>query len=117
MTDSQTSAAALDQAKEPALPLKVTDPIAFAEILIDHEELRRFYKARGVHCFGCGAAEAETFADGAQVHAGGPFGTFDAQKLVDDLNELGRKHPYREETKIELTLTRQVMEWLFPSKE
>ena len=103
--------------REPSLPLKLTAPIALAEVLIDHEELRKFYKARGVHCFGCGAAEAETFAEGAEVHAGGPFGKFDAQKLVDELNELGKKHPYREETKIELTLTRQVVEWLFPSKE
>lgn len=116
MADSPTNPAD-EKEREPSLPLRLTDPIALAEVLIDHEELRKFYKSRGVHCFGCGAAEAETFAEGAEVHAGGPFGRFDAQKLVDELNELGKKHPFREETKIELTLTRQVMEWLFPSKE
>jgi len=116
MADSIEKASGDDERK-PSLPLKLTDPIALAENLIDHEELRKFYKTRGVHCFGCGAAESETFAEGADVHAGGPFGKFDAQNLVDELNELGKKHPFREETKIELTLTRQIMEWLFPSKE
>lgn len=106
-----------EEPPQPKLPLKLTDPIALAEVLIDHEQLRKFYKARGIHCFGCGASEAETFAEGADVHAGGPYGAFDAQKLVDELNELGKKHPYSESTKIELTLTRRVMEWLFPSKE
>ncbi|MCC6150535.1 MAG: hypothetical protein IT461_09820 [Planctomycetes bacterium] len=116
MADSSTQTPD-DIERKPSLPLKLTDPIALAENLIDHEELRKFYKTHGVHCFGCGAAEAETFAEGAEVHAGGPFGKFDAQKLVDELNNLGKTHPYRDETKIELTLTRQIMEWLFPSKE
>ena len=41
----------------------------------------------------------------------------DAQKLVDDLNELGKKHPYSNGTRIELSLTRSLLSWLFPSKE
>jgi hypothetical protein len=101
--------------REPSLPLTLDDPIAFAEVLIDHMELRKFYKARGIHCFGCGAAESESFREGAEVHAGGPYGRFDAQKLVDELNELGKKHPYSKETHIELSLTRTLMGWLFPS--
>jgi hypothetical protein len=112
--DTRTEA---PEEKEPSLPMSIDDPIAFAEVLIDHVELRKFYKERNVHCFGCGAAEAETFREGAEVHAGGPFGRFDPQKLVDELNELGKKHPYSKETHIELSLTRSLLEWIFPSKE
>ena len=117
MADAPITVKSPSEPREPALPLKVEDPISFAEALIDHVELRKFYKSRGVHCFGCGAAESETFAEGAQVHAGGPYGRFDAQKLVDDLNELGKKHPYSNVTRIELSLTRSLLSWLFPSKE
>ncbi|MCC6465185.1 MAG: hypothetical protein IT463_07605 [Planctomycetes bacterium] len=100
---------------EPKLPLTVDSPIAWAELLVDNDELQRFYKAKGVHCFFCCAAEAETFAQGARVHAGGPHGAFDAGKLVAELNELGRKHPFREETAYDPSLWARLLGWLFPA--
>ncbi|MBE7492999.1 MAG: hypothetical protein HS108_14755 [Planctomycetes bacterium] len=101
---------------EPALPLTADSPIFWAEELIDHVELRRFYAERGIKCFACCAAEAETFAQGARVHAGGPFGAFDAAKLVEELNALARKHPFKPETAWNPGLFSRVLEFLFPAK-
>ena len=99
--------------EEPSLPLTVDSPIAWAEILIDNKALRAFYKERNVHCFDCCAAEEETFAEGAKVHEGGPYGTFDPQKLVDELNELAKKHPMDEKTHVNMTLFRRLVDRLF----
>lgn len=98
---------------EPKLPLTVDSPIAWAELLIDHDALSAFYKERGVHCFDCCAAEAETFAEGAKVHEGGPYGGFDAQKLVDSLNELAKQHPFDEAKYVRLSLFRRAIDLLF----
>ncbi|MCB9932574.1 MAG: hypothetical protein H6841_04040 [Planctomycetes bacterium] len=99
--------------EEPKLPLTVDSPIAWAEFLIDHEALRAFYKDRNIHCFDCCAAEAETFAEGAKVHEGGPYGGFDAQKLVDGLNELAKQHPVKEADLQPRSLLRRVADLLF----
>lgn len=100
---------------EPKLPLTVDSPIAWAELLVDNNELQRFYREKKVRCFFCCAAEAETFAQGAKVHAGGPHGAFEADKLVAELNELARKHPFREETAYNPSLWARLLGWLFPS--
>lgn len=102
---------------EPALPLTVDSPIFWAEELIDHVELRKFYKSRGVRCFACCAAEIETFAAGAKVHAGGPHGAFDAPGLVAELNALAIQHPFRPETAWNPGLIARVLEFLFPDKD
>jgi hypothetical protein len=81
------------ESEEPKLPLTVDSPIAWAEFLIDRDALRDYYKSKGIRCLDCCAAEAETFAEGAKVHEGGPFGGFDAAVVVDELNALGAKHP------------------------
>lgn len=98
---------------EPKLPLTVDSPIAWAEVLIDHAALSAFYKEHGVRCFDCCAAEAETFAEGAKVHEGGPYGGFDAQKLVDGLNELAKQHPFDETKYVKPTLFRRAIDLLF----
>jgi hypothetical protein len=100
---------------EPRLPLTVESPIAWAELLIDHKALREYYDKKGIKCFDCCAAEKETFAFGAKVHEGGPFGTFDAQKVVDDLNEIAKEHPFDPDTFVPRTLFRRVIDMLFPS--
>lgn len=105
-----------EEAREPKLPLTVDDPIWYAELLIDHVELRKFYKARKIRCFGCAVGEVESFKEGCEVHGSGPFGGFDAAKLVAELNELGRKHPFSEKTAVELGLVRRLIEWAFPDK-
>jgi len=104
------------QAPRPTLPLTVESPIAWAEFVIDHVELRKFYRERGVRCFDCCAAEIESIAKGAQVHAGGPHGAFDAAQLVADLNELAKKHPFSEATAYNPGLLARLLDFLFPSK-
>ncbi|MCZ7605675.1 MAG: hypothetical protein M5U25_06270 [Planctomycetota bacterium] len=99
--------------EEPKLPLTVDSPIAWAEFLIDHDALRAFYSERNIHCFDCCAAEAETFGEGAKVHEGGPYGGFDAQKLVDGLNELAKQHPFDETKYVKPTLFRRAIDLLF----
>ena len=101
---------------EPKLPLTVDSPIFWAEILIDNVELRKFYDARKVKCWDCCAAEVETFAMGAKVHEGGPYGALEPQKLVDELNDLAKNHPFKEETRVDLTLTRRIVEFFFSGK-
>lgn len=100
----------------PALPLKVDTPIFWAEELIDHVELRKFYAERGVKCFACCAAEAETFEQGSKVHSSGPHGAFDAAKLVEELNALAKKHPFKAETAFNPGLFTRVLDFLFPAK-
>jgi hypothetical protein len=100
---------------EPKLPLTVDSPIVWAELLIDHKALREYYNNKGIKCYDCCAAEKETFVFGAKVHEGGPFGTFDAQKVVDDLNEIAREHPFDPETYVPRTFFRRVVDLLFPS--
>lgn len=102
---------------QPTLPLTVESPIAWAEEFIDHEELRRYYKQKGIKCFACCAAEAETFAAGAKVHAGGPHGAFDPTSVVEELNALAKKHPFRQETAYNPGLFARVLEFLFPGKD
>ena len=104
-----------ENSDEPHLPLTVESPIAWAELLIDHTALREYYDKQGIKCFDCCAAEKETFAFGAKVHEGGPFGTFDAQKVVDDLNEIAKQHPFDPEKFVPRTLLRRMIDMLFPS--
>jgi len=80
----------------PKLPLTVESPIAWAEEFIAHDALKAYYKEHGIRCFACCAAVAETFAQGAKVHEGGPHGAFDAAKVVADLNDLAARHPLTE---------------------
>jgi hypothetical protein len=101
---------------EPTLPLTVDSPIAWAEFLIDHAALRAYYDRQGIHCFNCCAAEAETFASGAKVHAGGPYGAFEPQKVVDELNALAKEHPFNPATYKRRTLMTRVLDILFPSQ-
>lgn len=100
---------------EPKLPLTVDSPIFWAEVLIDHKALREYYTKHGIKCFDCCAAEKETFATGAKVHEGGPFGAFDPKKVVDDLNALAKEHPFDEATYVPQTLLRRMVDMLFPS--
>lgn len=104
------------EAPEPTLPLTVDSPISWAEVFIDHVELRRFYEEKRVRCFACCAADAETFSEGARVHAGGPHGSFDPQKIVDGLNALAKTHPFRPETAFDPGILSRVLGWIFPSK-
>jgi hypothetical protein len=108
---------ASNEPPEPSLPLTVDSPIFWAEELIDHKQLRAFYKQKGVRCFACCAAEIETFAEGAKVHAGGPHGAFDAAKLVDELNALAREHPFNPTTAYNPSLFAKALDLLFPNKE
>lgn len=105
-----------DDPPVPRLPLTVDSPIFWAEELIDHQELRKFYREKGVRCFNCCAVEIETFAQGAKVHAGGPHGGFDAAKLVEDLNALAKKHPFSPATAWNPSLLARLLEFLFPAK-
>lgn len=113
MTEGSTKFEEDDTPLEPKLPLTVDSPIAWAELLIDHDALRAFYKERGVHCFDCCAAEAETFAEGAKVHEGGPYGGFDAQKIVDGLNELAKQHPVQESDLQPRSLLKRAIDLMF----
>jgi hypothetical protein len=97
--------------------LTLDSAIIQAEELIAHDELRAFYKERGVRCFGCLAAEKETFAQGANVHAGGPFGGFDAAQIVAGLNELVRAHPFDPAQAHRPTLLKRLVDLVFPSEE
>jgi hypothetical protein len=101
---------------QPSLPMTVDSPIFWAEELIDHVELRAFYKAKGVKCFACCAAEIETFADGAKVHAGAPYGAFDAATLVDELNALAKRHPFSPKTAYNPGIFAKLLDLLFPGK-
>lgn len=105
-----------DELAVPALPMKADSPIFWAEELIDHVELRKFYAERGIKCFACCAAEAETFEQGAKVHAGGPHGAFDPAKLVEELNALAKKHPFKPETAWKPGVIARVLDFLFPAK-
>lgn len=105
-----------DDPPEPSLPLTVDSPIFWAEELIDHNELRKFYAERGIKCFACCCVEVETFAQGAKVHAGGPHGAFDAAKVVDELNALARQHPFDPKTQYNPGLLARVIDFLFPDK-
>lgn len=102
---------------KPRLPLTVDSPIAWAEALIDLDTLKAFYEKRNIKCFMCCAAEKETFAQGAKVHEGGPFGAFNAGKVVEALNELAKEHPLDESKYAKPTLTQRVMNLLFPSSK
>jgi hypothetical protein len=104
-----------DDNSEPKLPLTVDSPIAWAEMFIDHKALRDYYDKHGIKCFDCCAAEKETFATGAKVHEGGPFGVFNPEKVVEDLNALAKQHPFDESTYAPQTLWRRVVDLLFPS--
>jgi hypothetical protein len=100
---------------EPGLPMTVESPIAWAEVLVDHEALKAYYGKHNIKCFMCCAAEAETFAVGAKVHEGGPYGGFNAEKVVEDLNELAKQHPFDASRVVRPSLLRTLVDWLFPS--
>lgn len=102
-----------NEPEEPKLPLTVESPIAWAEFLIDREKLIEYYKSKGIHCLDCCAAEAETFAQGAKVHEGGPFGGFDADKVVEDLNALGKEHPFDPDKHVQKTLAQRIVDMFF----
>ncbi len=78
--------------------------------------LRNYYRQQGIKCFECCAAGVETFAEGAKVHEGGPFGTFDPEKVVKDLNDLAEKHPLDESKYQKKTLWARIVDLLFPSE-
>lgn len=101
---------------DPKLPLTIDSPIAWAEFLVDHAALREYYDKHDIKCFNCCAAEAETFAQGAKVHEGGQWGAFDAQMVVDDLNELAKKHPFDKAKYQPPSLLRSLLNLLFPDK-
>ena len=98
---------------EPKLPLTKDSPIAWAEFLIDNEKLKEYYTSKGIHCMDCCAAEAETFAEGAKVHEGGPFGGFDAEKVVEELNELGKEHPFDPKKHVPKSFVRKLVDMFF----
>ncbi|MHC4841769.1 MAG: hypothetical protein ACYTDT_12600 [Planctomycetota bacterium] len=104
-----------DEEPKPELPLTVDSPIMFAEALIDNVELKAYYRQHDIQCFFCCAA-AESFAEGAKVHEGGASGAFDPEKVVNDLNELAKKHPYKEATAHDPRLFRRIIDFMFPSE-
>jgi hypothetical protein len=106
-----------DDPGEPTLPMTVDSPIFWAEFLVDHDVLRDYYKEHGIKCFDCCAAEAESFAEGAKVHEGGPYGAFDPEQVVKDLNELAKEHPFDEKNFRPPTLTNKIIDFLFPSEK
>lgn len=102
-----------DEPIEPKLPLTVESPIAWAEFLIDREKLAEYYKSKGIHCLDCCAAEAETFEQGAKVHAGGPYGAFDAAEVVEELNALAKEHPFDPDKHVQKSLVQRVVDMFF----
>jgi len=103
----------VDEPEDPKLPLTVDSPIAWAEFLVDNEKLAEYYKANGIRCMDCCAAEAETFAQGAKVHEGGPYGGFDAAKVIEDLNALGKEHPFDPDKHVPKSLLRKIVDVFF----
>jgi hypothetical protein len=59
-----------------------------AELAIDWDQLKAFYRERGIHCLNCPAAEIESFADGAKLHK------FDLDDHLASLNRLAKEHPF-----------------------
>ncbi len=108
---------AIQELGNPALPLTVDSPIIWAEELIDADALKAYYAKHNIKCHLCCAAEAETFAQGAKVHEGGPFGAFKAEKVVEDLNALAREHPFDASKVHQGGLLRTLLDWIFPSTE
>lgn len=106
-----------DDPGEPTLPMTVDSPIFWAEELVDREVLKAYYKEHGIRCLDCCAAEAETFAEGARVHEGGTFGTFDPEKVVADLNKLAEEHPMDAEKYRRKPLLERIVGLLFPSEK
>ncbi|MCF6228220.1 MAG: hypothetical protein L3J82_06090 [Planctomycetes bacterium] len=104
-----------DEELTPELPLTVDSPIWFADALICNRALRAYYKEHNIKCFDCCAAD-ETWAEGAKVHEGGPCGAFEPKQVVKDLNELAKKHPYKEETAFDPRLLRRILDFMFPSE-
>jgi hypothetical protein len=96
----------------PRLPLTVDSPIFWAENFIALDALKAYYKEHGIKCFGCCAAEAETFTQGAEVHKGGPHGGFDPEKVVEGLNRLAADHPRPKDDKPK-SLLRRLVDMLF----
>lgn len=109
--------AAENMSDKPKLPMTVDSPIFWAEALIDLDTLKAFYEKRGIKCFMCDAAAAETFAQGAKVHEGGPYGAFNAEKVVEALNALAKEHPLDESKYAKPTLAQRMLNLLFPSEK
>ena len=105
-----------DDSAKPSLPLTVDSPIWWAEELVEQKALKGFYRERSILCFICPAAEAETFKQGAAVHGSGKHDAFDADKLVEALNELAGKHPFDPETVEYDSLFRRLIGLIFPSE-
>ncbi len=102
-----------NEISEPKLPLKVDDPIHFAEQLVDFEALKAYYREKNIQCLLCDAALVETFAQGARVHGGGQWQAFDAQQVVNDLNDLAKAHPFRKESIPDTSLLGRLKAMLF----
>ncbi len=80
-----------DLAKEstPSAPRFTPDSLIYeAELAVDWESLKQFYRERGIHCLNCPAAEIETFADGAKLHK------FDIDRHLQELNRLAAEKPF-----------------------
>jgi hypothetical protein len=98
---------------DPKLPMTVDSPIIWAEALVDGEALKAYYAEHNIKCFLCCAAEAETFAEGAKVHEGGPHGAFKAEKVVEDLNALAKEHPFDPAKAPKDGILKTLVDWMF----
>jgi hypothetical protein len=102
-----------DVSEKPKLPLEVDSPIVWAEELIDADVLKEYYAKHNIRCFLCDAALAETFAEGAKVHEGGPYGGFNAEKVVQDLNALAKDHPFDPAKAPKSGILKTLVDWMF----
>ncbi len=89
-------------------PLKAGSLVVEAENLISWEKLVAFYRSQGIQCFGCLAAEAETFAQGAQLHG------FELDHHLEELNRLALEYPLDDQEKSfsEQRLSARILNWL-----
>jgi hybrid cluster-associated redox disulfide protein len=64
---------------------KISKEMKIDEILQKYPESVEIFLKHGFHCLGCAAASFENLEEGAKAHG------IDADKLVDELNEIVNK--------------------------
>ncbi|MBU4502126.1 MAG: DUF1858 domain-containing protein [Nanoarchaeota archaeon] len=59
--------------------------MTISEVVAKHPETIEVFLEHGMGCFGCGIAQFETVAQGAEAHG------IDVKKLMDALNKAAKK--------------------------